>query len=106
MARGSLAFETCASPGVNNGGEISNYSSTGLYLHHAIIRHEKGNAVDRRITKRWLLSVLAERECGYHMSRGCHPRANVADFETLKIVVGCTRAWMTSDGGFDAKTGR
>jgi hypothetical protein len=30
---------------------------------------------------------------------------NVADFETLKALVGFTRAWMTADGGFDAKTG-
>jgi hypothetical protein len=31
----------------------------------------------------------------------------VAYFETLKVVVGCTRAWMTSDGGFDdTSTGR
>jgi hypothetical protein len=30
----------------------------------------------------------------------------VADFETLKTLFGYTRGWMTSDGGFDAKTGR
>jgi hypothetical protein len=35
---------------------------------------------------------------------GCQLRANVADFETLKTLVGCTRAWMTSDGGIVAKT--
>jgi hypothetical protein len=32
MARGSLAFETCTSPGVKIGGELSKYPSTGLYL--------------------------------------------------------------------------
>jgi hypothetical protein len=32
MARGSLALETCVSPGVKNGGEISKYPSMGLYV--------------------------------------------------------------------------
>jgi hypothetical protein len=52
--------------------------------HHAIMGLEMGNAVHRRNIERLLLSVLAERVCGYHMSMGCLPRANVADLETLK----------------------
>jgi hypothetical protein len=32
MARGSFALETCASPGVKNGGELAKYPSAGLYL--------------------------------------------------------------------------
>jgi hypothetical protein len=32
MARGSLALETCASPGVKNGGKLFKYPSTVLYL--------------------------------------------------------------------------
>jgi hypothetical protein len=32
LARGSPASETCASPGVKNGGELSKYPSTGLHL--------------------------------------------------------------------------
>jgi hypothetical protein len=32
LARGSLAFQAFASPGVKYGGELSKYASTGLYL--------------------------------------------------------------------------
>jgi hypothetical protein len=32
LARGLLAFESCASPGVKNGGELSKYPSKGFYL--------------------------------------------------------------------------
>jgi hypothetical protein len=32
MARGSLAFEACASPGVKNGGKLSKYHGTDFYL--------------------------------------------------------------------------
>jgi hypothetical protein len=74
--------------------------------HHAIMGYEMDNAVNIRNIERCLLSVLAERVCGYHLSKGCYPRANVADFETLKTLVGYTRGWMASDGGFDAKTCR
>jgi hypothetical protein len=55
-----LALQTCASPGVKNGGELSKYPSTGLYLaggkwHGTItsyMGHEMGNAVDRRNIER------------------------------------------------------
>jgi hypothetical protein len=32
VARRSLAFEACASPGVKNGGELSKYPSSGFYV--------------------------------------------------------------------------
>jgi hypothetical protein len=32
VARGSLALKSCASPGVKNGGELSKYLGTGLYV--------------------------------------------------------------------------
>jgi hypothetical protein len=70
--------------------------------HHAIMGHEMGNAVMQKykalIVERIggagvrvppVPGLLAPRECG--------------DFETLTTSVGCTRAWMTSQGGFDAK---
>jgi hypothetical protein len=41
---------------------------------HAIMGHEMGNAVNRRNMERLLLlSVLAERVCGYHMSKVASP---------------------------------
>jgi hypothetical protein len=68
--------------------------------------HAIGNAVNRRNIERRLLSVLAERVCRYHMSMGCYPRANEADFETLKALVWVYES-VDDIGGFDyAKTGR
>jgi hypothetical protein len=54
LARGSLAFEAFASPGVKNGEEFSKYPKRGVILfrmrqmarHHAIMGHEMGNAVN------------------------------------------------------------
>jgi hypothetical protein len=51
------------------------------------------------------LGVLVNRLRWYNLSRDCQPRANAADFETLKTLVGFMKAWMASNGGFDAKTG-
>jgi hypothetical protein len=73
--------------------------------HHAIMGHEMGHGVSIRNIERSLLNILAKQLCGYHMSKGCLARTSVADFETLKLYLAFS-AWMTSDGGFDAKPGR
>jgi hypothetical protein len=53
-------------------GHDTTFGMWQMARHHAVIRHEMGNAVNKRKIERRFLSVLAQRVYGYHhMSMGC-----------------------------------